>query len=266
MYINIRGVKVFSWNPRMLRGRPVVRRGTKVSPWNRVDNFGDSLGPLVVGRMVENLPPGANGSGRLFTVGSVMHLASRGSVVWGTGLRRPDAFPRHGFVELDIRAVRGPITEAAVLRAGGSCPSIFGDPGLLLPQLFPEFGDANGGSIDGDVLIVPNLNDSSDYSEFGRVINPCSSLSTVVKEIRSSSFVTGTSLHAGILADAYGVPNRIAVPDSETLLKYEDYYEGTGRLNQALGSVRSCMDAGPGERLEMGLAKLLDSFPRDMWD
>lgn len=266
MYTKVQGVKVFSWNPRMFYYTPVVLRGNGWTFGRRINNFGDTLGPAIAERLLHYFGIRDQGTGILHSVGSVLHLAHKSATLWGTGIRRVDSFPASGVKTLDIRAVRGPLTRAAIETNGGKCPEVFGDPGLLVPVLFPEFAQFPSPREHSETTVIPNLNDSEDYTALGKVVNPCSPLSEVIAEIRSSSFVTGTSLHAAVLADAYGIPNRVAIPKSETALKYDDYYEGTGRINQALKSVEDCISAGPASPFSGSLDHLIDSFPRDLWE
>lgn len=119
-------------------------------------------------------------------------------------------------------------------------------------------------------MFIPNLNDvdSSPSLPAGvSMMPPTEPLTHVVASIAEASLVIGSSLHAAIVADAYGVPARIVASNTEPAFKYADYYEGTGRAD-----VRLAKDVG--EALDMGGAPLLSgwsstalrkAFPDDLW-
>lgn len=268
---NIGGVDVLHWNPRRpigLRPRRAFRwtRSTPLGP--RVDNFGDLLGPHVVRQIVreaalrpsrEQRPP------EVAVVGSIMHMLPARTVVWGAGvngkhlqLPLPDS--------LDVRAVRGPLTRAYLAERGVAAPEVYGDPALLLDldsiaPVAPETRPAT------QILHIANLNDGEAPKMPGTVtMAPTSPLAEIIRAIRDSKLVIGSSLHAIIIAEALGVPARAVVSPSEPAFKYLDYYEGTGRSNVSFAPTA-------GDALEMGGLTsgpvldpaLLAAFPTDLW-
>ena len=81
-----------------------------------------------------------HGAPSLFALGSIFHQATNGSTIWGTGINPIWQRPRMQVRCLDIRAVRGPLTKRYIRDTLGlAVPDIYGDPALLMPQLFPEF-------------------------------------------------------------------------------------------------------------------------------
>ena len=100
----------------------------------------------------------------LYAIGSILtHKALWSScVVWGTGTLCHDSlsgetlrvFPLNRSIpklikrlispettKADIRAVRGPLTREAILKEGGKCPEIYGDPAIIMPRLYtPKIG------------------------------------------------------------------------------------------------------------------------------
>lgn len=264
----IDGVELYHWNPM----RP-TRRGFvgKLLPKSRVNNFGDLLGPVIVREVLKrsarsvrqpHIPP----QHRLFSVGSVLHFATDSDTVWGTGVNGKIARERHSFTELDIRAVRGPLTREFLRRMGVESPNIFGDPGLLINDLWGRdffYVDAKRSS----VLIVPNLNDFPSYDPSDtRILNPQSPLEECIQRIASADFVAGSSLHGIIVAEAFGIPARLVLPRHEALFKYEDYYRGSGRIHfTPASSVQHAVDLGGELPLDWDSARLLEAFPRDLW-
>lgn len=234
-------------------------RGVRVPHWVPDDggsaNFGDEIGPMLVRALA---PEGAEGEGRLLSVGSVIHFGGRGDVVWGAGIngkvRQTLQHP------LDVRAVRGPLTRAVLQGHGLEVPEVFGDPALLLPRLF----DVPVGT-SRDVLVMPNLNELDRVVGDG-VVSPLGDPIAIAAEIRAAGFVVASSLHALVIADAFGVPARPLVPGAEHAFKYLDYYAGTGRADvRFAGSVEEALDLGPIGPVDVDLDAIEAAFPRDLW-
>lgn len=259
-------ISVFHWNPRyplrpgkLWRALPLRRR---------VNNFGDLLGPVIVDLVRQRL--GLTGvalrSGQLMSVGSILHLAPEGAVVWGSGINGKVCVPDDlGSRQLDIRAVRGPQTRRILLRAGIDCPEVYGDPGRLTGLLMPELHRL---STRYDVTIVPNFNDwSTAHKGTHHVLDPRSPLTACLTTIAQSRLVVGSSLHAIIVAESLGRRAALLRSDSEPLFKFRDYYEGTGRTDfQVFDTIEEAVrHADPLPVPEWDIGALLDSFPRDLW-
>lgn len=253
------GVPVFRWNPK----RPLGKNGRLES----VNNFGDLLGPLIVGRLAEGLSPSpvAN-SARLLTVGSILHYAETSDVVWGSGVNGKVPIDEIDAGRLDVRAVRGPKTRDILTNLGYDVPEIYGDPALLLPVLFPDVAEWTKFK-QHPVTIVPNFNDlDAESLRDQRVVSPTAPLWDVVRTIAESEFVTGSSLHGTIVAEALGVPVRPCSSPNEDDFKYADYFAGTGRNDVQLAEdIDNAFDLGPVEPIDMDFAPLLESFPSDLW-
>ncbi|MGG7308125.1 polysaccharide pyruvyl transferase family protein [Curtobacterium sp. AB451] len=249
-------------------GVPVVRWNPEVDGGGRVDNFGDLLGPLVVRRLAPRAR--ADDGGRsLLAIGSIMQFGQPGDVVWGSGLnaklrtRRLD--PRRLF---DVRAVRGPFTAIALEAEGNGVPPVYGDPAILLPELFPD--TVAFAALDRkrfDVVVVPNVNDTDLDAAGHHVIAPTGDPWQVIEQILSAEFVVGTSLHAIVIAEAYGVPARAVRSTSESVVKYFDYYEGTGRAGVTIAqTVEEAVALGGADPLHVSKGTALrDAFPTDLW-
>lgn len=250
--VDVGGVDCFRWV-----GRDSSRGG----------NFGDELGPIIAallsGRPIRDgsATPESEPRPRLLSVGSVLQFARDRDVVWGAGINGkviPPRYPR----ELDVRAARGPITRTALLSRGIEVPPVYGDPALLLPQLLPDLLSRRG---TGGRVIVPNLNEL-DRFEGPEVVSPLGEPLEIVRRIASAEFVTGTSLHALIIADAFGVPSRPIAPKAEHPLKYLDHYWGTGRRDvQFAASTDHAVRLGPVDPAIVELAALRRAFPSDLW-
>lgn len=257
--VDVGGVEVFHWNPR----RPIVRGrfGQWLPKGRGTNNFGDMMGPAIVRALAPSSRP-VNAGARLLAVGSILHFAHDGDVVWGSGVNGKVPTSQIDAADLDIRAVRGPLTAELLRSKGMDVPEIFGDPGLLLPDLL---GVRRSENPTRRLLIVPNLHDWPIWRRDPAVINPRSPFEDVVQAVAESSQVVASSLHGLVMADALGVPASLLRPSKESLFKYEDYYEGTGRrLPPVNDSVEEAV-RNPGEPLEWRPDALKAAFPRELW-
>lgn len=261
-------VDVFGWNP--------VRVDGDTGDARLANNFGDLLGPLLVARMVGSAASSfedvsASEGPTLLSVGSVLHFAPRGSVVWGSGVnfKMSAAIPK--FVEtLDIRAVRGPLTARALRSHGGRVPEVYGDPGLLLPKYLPELSDWSRLGR-GEALFVPNLNDAASQLPLARAaglraVAPDAPLEHVLQMIAESGFVVASSLHAVVIAESLGIPARFVLSNTEHRFKYHDYLLGSGRKGVSLATdIAEALSLGGQPPVEADLGSLDAAFPHDLW-
>jgi len=231
-------------------------------------NFGDELSRVIVAAMASRYaidPQGAaRASKRLLAVGSIVDWARSGDVVWGTGMRGMDILPRRG-VRPDIRAVRGPLTASALRARGLAVPSIFGDPALLLPRLFP--GRFQPAAADADYVVIPHFADLSRLPPDERILSPLSPWEQCVERIAGAGFVISGSLHGIVVAEAFGVPARyLRLSDFEPQFKYDDHAQATGRdrLVPAV-SVEDALTKGPDVPARIDTAALEAAFPADLW-
>lgn len=249
----VRGVPVVRWNP----SREI---GGESRP---VNNFGDLIGPIVVEALLaeQDVSAPASADGRLVAVGSILQFAQRGDVVWGAGVNAKLRGRRIGSRELDVRAVRGPFTRLLLEAEGIAAPGVFGDPGLLLPTLQTVTPGARR-----DVLIIPNLNDLDQFAADERTLSPRAPLAEIEAAVAAAGFVTGSSLHAMVLADALGIPSRPLASQAEHPLKYADYYGGTGRPDiVAAQTVDEALALGPVPVAHWEADALRAAFPTDLW-
>jgi pyruvyltransferase len=261
-------VEIFSWNPPW----PVLRVwvGWRV-PWRRpINNFGDLLGPLIVRGIMKQrgLGPEALRPARLLSVGSIMHFAQDGDVIWGSGVHGDIAEEQVTARDLDIRAVRGPRTRAFLLERGITAPEVYGDPALLLPVVMPELREQAQRKRFG-VTVVPNyldLDQNPAWRLSPKVLNPRAPLARVLSRIAASELVVGSSLHGIAVAESLGVPARLVRSAVEIDFKYRDYYEGTGRPGYSPAeTIREAIAAGGELPPVFSPQALLAAFPADLW-
>lgn len=201
----------------------------------RPGNFGDIITPYLIEKISHKTPKYVNKDfsvyeKNLLAVGSIVRMATKNTVVWGSGAMNsgekisPDA---------DYRAVRGPLTRQLIIDQGGTCPEIYGDPALLLPLFYSpktvkryRYG------------VIPHYVDYAQVVEWYKddpdikVINLLTSdIESVIDEIYECENVLSSSLHGIIVAHAYGV-NAAWVRFSNKLagdgIKFQDYFASVG--------------------------------------
>lgn len=239
-------------------------------------NFGDELSAKIVSRMI-GYPVATTtsrwygrdtGKTKLLALGSVLITAEEGDAIWGTGVKESfeDTNPaRYRFKQLDVRAVRGPLTRAFLLAMGIFCPEIYGDPALLMPRLFPEFKRASHPS--KPYSIVVHYADDKYFQGVEHVISAKEDWNVVVEKILDSSFIISTSLHGVIVAEAFGIPARyLRISGKEKLFKFQDYYLGTQRPNFTYAkSVAEALQLGGEEPPTFDEKALYESFPFELY-
>ncbi len=261
---------------------PFANRGMPLYYWEpRVhhdfSNFGDAISEKVVEKIVgHHLITTFNkfllrdcGKNKLLALGSIIHMAEEGDVIWGAGINGKhldgEDSQVYRFKNLDVRAVRGPLTRKFLLDMDIDCPKIYGDPALLLPRLFPELKKKKNPSL--EYIIIPHCDHESFFSQDSHVVSVKEDWDYIIHMILDSKLVIATAMHGLIVAEAFGVPARyLKVSDSEPLFKYRDYYLGTGRpdFKYAL-TVDEALKMGGEPRLICDLNALMKAFPYDLF-
>lgn len=251
-------------------------KGLPLFYWNEDPfvNFGDYLSYKIVERIVGNvhktyIKKTKTPEKMLLALGSVLYFARENDVVWASGyngkyLRKSD----YAFAQLDVRAVRGPMTRAFLKDTFEiECPEIYGDPALLMPYLFPEFQRAESPS--RDYIVIPHYSERKLFSKDSdeHIVHPTDPWDYVVRQILDSQFVISSSLHGIIVAEAYGIPARLLrVTEKEPIIKYQDYYFGTNRPDfQFATSIEEALRMGGEPPFECDLQKLYETFPFEFW-
>ncbi|WP_205499826.1 polysaccharide pyruvyl transferase family protein [Rufibacter psychrotolerans] len=242
--------------------------------WKPLDgslNFGDHLSKVIVTKILadrNHLLEEETASPRtMLAIGSVLHFAADHDVIWGTGLNGKVDVAEHTFSDLDVRAVRGPLTREFLQKRGIKVPEVYGDPALLLPHIFPGRFKKEAQK---RYVVVPNLHDLriAKNLRLENVISPTWGWNKCVEEILKAEFVIASSLHGLIIAEAFGIPAcYIRLTETENLFKYNDYLQGTGRGNiEFATSVAQALEMGGMAPPVFAPQKLLDAFPIDLWE
>lgn len=170
----------------------------------------------------------------LLGIGSLLHLLSINdrTVVWGTGFLDERYALR--VTPRKICAVRGPLTQQKLLKAGFSCPAVFGDPALLLPLHYRSKQKIQKGVIG----FIPHISELKDprclrlmQMKGVKVINlkTYKHWTDIIDAVCQCEFVLSSSLHGLIVSEAYGIPNVwIEVTGKSEVIgghfKYHDFF------------------------------------------
>lgn len=249
--------------------RPSVREA-----WQHrfLRNPGDELGPQLVAAVLSqrdsHLQNWRRRGKRLLTVGSVVQLARTGDVVWGAGLRTPElasVLPRN----IELRAVRGPLTADAIRAKLGIDCRVFGDPGLLAPRLFglqPRSAADAARRLEGHprVLFLSHFADPRTPARGMEHRRMVGEPRTILHAIERADVVLASALHGIVLAEAMGVPTVwLGGLAREPEFKFLDYYAGTQRFQpRCSATFEGWLDA-LNEPPVFSESQLLDAFPMD---
>ncbi len=240
--------------------------------WGEKRNFGDYLSLKIVERIVRTsvrvYNKDVDRDRKLLALGSLFTYARDNDVIWGTGVNGKWLdLKNYKFTRLDVRAVRGPLTREFLLHNFGiEAPEIYGDPGLLVPYLFPEF-KKNENPI-YDYIIIPPYNEIASFAGIDdeHIVYPTDPWDEVIKKILNSKFVISGSLHGIIVAEAYGIPARLLYPQKEAMFKYRDYYFGTNRFDFEIAySIEEALRMGGEKPVVCDVQKLYAAFPFEFW-
>ena len=247
--------------------------------WKKYVNLGDTLAPVILDWMLKKkdieMNCVTNKTYALATVGSIVDLGRFDSIIWGSGLQSFESIiniSRACYKKLDIRAVRGPYTRQILLACGYHCPEIYGDPGILMPNIYmPETIEKE----DKTILI-------NHYSVKDSGIKECNE-NVEILDIKTSDYkgfidslctakkVISSSLHGIILAESYGIPAIFLLSDlrNKEILKYYDWYFSTNRFSVKIAlSLEEALAMEPmqlPDNLEIMRKQLLQTFPYDLW-
>src|ERR1700733_4111787 len=180
----------------------------RLKQYTEETNAGDAAGPYIVAHVLEAevtpIGEAACEQPNLVALGSILHWVDRHSFVWGTGFIKPTlglyARPRR------ILAVRGPLTRQRLLELDVPCPEVFGDPGVLVPEIFPRAETAI------DLGLVPHLVDHAEpfvaraRAEGAVVLDVRAPIQDFLRRLSACRRVISSSLHGVIFAHAYGIP------------------------------------------------------------
>lgn len=200
----------------------------KVYAWSKpgVHNFGDEMGPDLLRKMghtVERVPVH---QADVVTIGSVMHhmaAAPKGCIVAGAGIMHEHNVGLD-ISHLDVRLIRGELTAGALDWSFSDESKVsMGDPAILAAQFYKK-----AATKPYKIGWVPHYVDSRRIPDADAMIDVLRPVDEVVYEITKCQYILTSSLHALIVAQAFGIPaQRLAHPrvlGGDT--KWRDYATG----------------------------------------
>jgi pyruvyltransferase len=199
-----------------------------------VSNWGDAINPWLISKFSDSKVTKNEKMPRLFAIGSVLqHGVKDNDIIWGTGTLSSKRITPN--LDLDIRAVRGPLTRDVLLKSGYKCPDVYGDPAMLVKDFYNHTVE-----VTHDFGIIPHVSELEHpiildilkrYNV--KLINIRLGHTEFIDELKSVSYVISSSLHGLIMADAYGIPNtKIDLPGTQwkgSNWKFADYFASVER-------------------------------------
>lgn len=189
--------------------------------YNETKNVGDNLTKIILEHLSKKEVVLSHDKGRILGVGSIAEFIQEGDVVWGSGLIEPMELVKKKDVK--FLCVRGKQTRNYLMRAGYDVPEVYGDPAVLMPEIY--FPEVNKQFYTG---YVPHYIESDTWKQWigGPYIDVLSPPFEFIDEILKCERILTSSLHAHILATAYGIPSFYLQFTSRIIggqFKYDDH-------------------------------------------
>lgn len=208
---------------------------------NHRNNLGDILSPFIANhfgsKKIKRISKrNCKKFEHYFMIGSILQRCTSKTIIWGSGLISETAICKEA--PKKVIAVRGPLTREKLLSQGIECPEIYGDPALLLPEIYP----AKKAQKKYKMGIIPHFNDKKDPNLKLPLFNVPSikiidiqnkNPLKVLDEMLSCEKIVSSSLHGIIIADAYRIPAvwiEFEQPFEDGHFKFQDYFKSVGRI------------------------------------
>lgn len=243
--------------------------------WNKKNNLGDALSETVFSWMLEEKQIEKNKkvskTVHLFGIGSVVGMGNFDATIWGSGIHTfrtiKDIVNQSKYRKYDIRAVRGPITAEILTSCGYKCPKIYGDPAVLMKNIYKPSNIEK--KYKYSAILHIEHQDIDRFENMHYINMNTTDYKKVIDEIVASEVIISSSLHGIILSETYGVPAIFLKHGmSNELLKFYDWYFSTGRNNVKMANtMQEAVNMVPMElpNLEEMQEKLIQKFPYDLW-
>lgn len=262
--------------------RIVLNRTNKESYWvswdAHRDNFGDILTPYIVEHFTDKNIKRISSKlfslyDHYFVIGSILQKSRSTTTVWGSGFISDQVHCKQP--PKKICAVRGPKTRERLLEVGVDCPQVYGDPALLMPEIYKPKHPIKKSYKLG---IIPHyvdkkhpwLHQFEERKDFKIIDVQQKNPLKVIDDMLSCERVISSSLHGIIVADAYQIPS-LWISFSDKVLgngfKFQDYFLSVGRsdkepqLIKADTSIEELLNAFQEYEISIDLEKLKAACP-----
>lgn len=188
----------------------IIFRSLPVYYYSDVNNFGDRIAPLLAqqlsGRTTCNakLLPWTPSDIYCLTGSLLQSLTRRTCLIWGSGFICKPGNKARVLPPREIYCLRGPISGDIAAKLGWESLERYGDPTLLLPDLWPL-----SRSKTQTPLVIPHIlftQNSLRRLDSPIICPPWQPVEAMVKRILAANVVISSSLHGLVLAEAYRVP------------------------------------------------------------
>lgn len=272
MVLNSTAIPLYWWEG--FSGIPMaIKRSLNRKP-AYISNFGDILSPLIVSLLSKHQIKHSFASHKLLAIGSIFFALRDHDYVWGSGFLNPSHIIfANRCRDVKYLAVRGPQTRQLLIKNGIECPTVYGDPAVLLPHLVKnDIPKRHKVGIISHYSHYVELSHRYSQDNSVKIINLEQPVEIVMRELLSCEIILSTSLHGVIIGEAYGIPTLMLVnnqPLHGNIFKFTDYFNSTDRevtfANIAqLNSINKLADlALQKERPKFDPKPLLNAFPLD---
>lgn len=213
---------------------------------------------------------------KVVSIGSVLHTAMNGDVIWGSGVKGTARKMQPGVKQLDIRAVRGPLTLDFLRELHFDVSKVVEvfDPGCLVKEVFASeiaaFDTATNADM-GPFRVVPHYRDDILMRRIYKDLHHCfltvdCSPQEMVERMLGAEAVYSSSLHGVIFAESLGIPAFwLKSIGGEDGYKFYDYYYGTGRYQvKCFDTLHDAMRSKPMPLPDRRPDAYLATFPHDV--
>lgn len=239
---------------------------------SKYGNFGDELSVFITKKLLnkekyELILNQPNCIINIVCIGSYLHKAVNNAHIYGSGLRiDPEYATGYPFTNLNVSAIRGPLTKMFLENKGIKCPDVIGDPGLLISRFYkPKLIS----SLQNKIGIIPHKSNYKIYKNkalkyYFHLISPTDRWENVINSIYSCKYIISSSLHGLICSDSYNKPNvwldEYKIPEGD--FKFRDYFESQNRKYvkiQSIDKYHKKLLYMDGNKIDLDL--LIKSFP-----
>lgn len=256
-------------------GKKAINSQVNLEYFDNVVNLGDTLSPVVCEWMLNkkslSFDKKVKKTQHLMAIGSI--LGGNGffdAVVWGSGIKSFDqisALGKRKYIQkLDIRSVRGPLTRDALASCGYKCPTVYGDPAVLLPYIYMADIEKTH-----ELGLILHYSQKMQLNSDLKAIDICTDdYKKFIDELCGCKKIISSSLHGIILAESYGIPAVFLGEGRDfEMFKYYDWYLSTGRRNVKIAfSLDEAlkMEAPNVPDLRGMQEEIMTVFPYDLWN